>query len=628
MSNTVESHSALVVEALDRLDTVVLVLDPPRPPATSPHILAANATFVRRVITVKTTTALGDLSRFILPQSSAASLSALCRATIDGTKLSGEIQLAGHAGPFWLGFSLATVSAPGMAPRCVLIGKDITDQLRRSGEDRATHRLLASAFMAVGTPVAIVTGGDRIVTASLRFAQLCGRSPKETGGNSIAGVLDADVRQRIQTALTASPPGAPAVEFRGGGTRHDATAFQASFSLSVIEGRGSERLAVVTINPDADDTDTAGTPEGGTDAVSKICLLGLAEVKTALGAKWPAVADRAMILAETAIRRRLGPKDVLSRTTDQAFLIWFHDGSADDNAVAAARIAREVRIVLLTEFADTLMSSVASATVQLPQGATPGQLTAESLSALDQHPALQPNPELEAARAYLAWVEKELPVDVEQMYGRGGQPLPAVWCSLPDSVVVRLENEAALLADETFGGFELEILRLRAGLSVAEKAAARNVPRSCFVPISLACLASHRSRRAVMEVVGAIDAATATRLTLLLAGDFGGWKPARMQELVAPFKGRVRSVGLAAKTVATVPMALLSRPFSAVSFESEVLGSERAELAMWQAMDAIHRTGCKVIARRVGTPSEARKLLELGVDFVCGTAPASGLEGG
>jgi EAL domain-containing protein (putative c-di-GMP-specific phosphodiesterase class I) len=44
---------------------------------------------------------------------------------------------------------------------------------------------------------------------------------------------------------------------------------------------------------------------------------------------------------------------------------------------------------------------------------------------------------------------------------------------------------------------------------------------------------------------------------------------------------------------------------------------------LWRAIDAVHRAGSKVVARHVGTPTEARKLLELGADYVCGTAPAA-----
>jgi hypothetical protein len=326
-----------------------------------------------------------------------------------------------------------------------------------------------------------------------------------------------------------------------------------------------------------------------------------------------------MILAEATIRRRLAPQDILSRTAEQEFLIWFHQGSAADNETTVARI------VLLTEFVDSLVSSVASATIALPPGTPPGHLPPGCAAELDRRPGLTPDPELEQARAYLAWVEHELPVDIEQIFGRGGQALPAVWCSLPASVAIRLEHVGTKLGSEALGKLELDILQLRVGLAVAQKAAAVNIPRSCFVPISCDCLASPRSRAAVVEVMAGADTAAGGRLTLLLSGQFCAFRPARLQELVAPLRGRVRAVGLAVSTIADVPIEVLQRSFSVVSFLPGTLGGEQAEASLWKALDAIHRAGAKIVARDVATPNQARMLLELGVDFVCGAAPAAAL---
>jgi PAS domain S-box-containing protein len=626
MTNTIDRHAGLIAEALDRLDTIVVVLGPPEPPATLPTILAANFAFARRAGERKTGAALGGLSSYLLPETSRVALDALTRAVIDGARMSGEILLLGQGGPFWLGYSLTTVSVPGANARCVLIGKDITDQMRRSGEDRATQRLLASAFRSVDAAVAIVTAGDRIVTTSQRFALMCGRTSKELTGSSVTSILDAEVRQKIHAALAATAPDAPAALFRGGGLHPDGTPFAASFGLTVIEGRASERLAIVTVHQDA----SPAAPVAGSDAakaaapeaVSKIRLMGLDEVKSALGPRWASVADRAMILAEAAIRRRLGAQDVVSRTTDQAFLIWFQQGSAEENEHLIGRIAREVRIVLLTEFADAIISGVASATVALPPGSAGQQVPPAALAELDRRAAAPPDPALEAARTYLAWVEKELPVETEQMFGRSGQPLPAVWCSLPASVAARLTEASTTLKRETLGPFELDILRLRAALAVASQAATRNQPRACFVTVPCACLLSPRSRAVVLEVLSDAGATLGGRMTLLLGAPFSGIGAARLHELAGLLRGRVRGLGLAADAIRDLPIEAIKPPFAVVSFQPGALADETAEADLWQVMNAIQRTGAKVIARQIATPAQARMLLELGVNFVCGTAPA------
>jgi GGDEF domain-containing protein len=495
--------------------------------------------------------------------------------------------------------------------------------MRRSDDDRATQRVLAAAFVSVDAAVAVVTAGGRLVTASQGFAVLCGRTLRALTGSALSNVLDSEVLGRVQRTLAGSAPGSPASVFRGGGARNDAVPFSAAFSLSVIEGRGNERLAVLTLRPDTEAADpTTGSAKAPT-AVGKIQLIGLQEIKATLGPKWSSIADRAMILAEAAIRRRLDKQDVLSRTADQGFLIWFHNGTVEQNAELASRIARAVRIALLTEFADSVGSSVASATVALPAGSVPRQLSASAQSELiNRRPGLAPDPAVEAARAYLAWAETELPVEIEQMFGRSGQPLPAVWCSLPDPVASRLEQAGATLDGESLGIFEMDLLRLRAGINVAAKAAASKLPRSCFVPVPCAFLASPRSSGAIKELLAGIDTATGSRLTLLLGGPFTDLSPTRLQELAAPLCSRVRAVGLAVQSISELPLNALQRPFSVVSFQPGVLGDVSNEADMWESMDAIHRTGAKVFARRIATPRQARMLIELGADFVCGTAPA------
>ena len=65
----------------------------------------------------------------------------------------------------------------------------------------------------------------------------------------------------------------------------------------------------------------------------KIRLVGLDEVKEALGARWAAVAARAMASAEHVIRRHCGPRDTWSRTADGGFLICFADATEEEAGV-------------------------------------------------------------------------------------------------------------------------------------------------------------------------------------------------------------------------------------------------------------------------------------------------------
>ena len=614
-------HAATIVAALDRLDTIVLVLGPPEQPGGVGTILAANTAFGRRVGGDPTHRNLGTL---MLPETDQGSVDAVAGAVLNGSAISGELLLAGHSGPFWLGYSITTFAVQDDRSCCVLIGRDITDQMRRSDDDRALQRVLANAFRSVDAAVAVITVGGRLVTASQAFAALCGRPLRSLTGSALSGVLDASVLSCVQEVLANPGPGEQKAGILGSITHLDGSQSRALFNLSVIAGRADERLAVLTLVSEAAVRAQLKAPQTlAPQTLGKIHLIGLQEIRAVVGEAWAKIADRAMSLSESTIRRRLRPNDVLSRTSDQSFLIWFSDGTEEENKGLAARIARDVHIILLTEFADEV--SVAFATVPLPPGSLPLELTAAVKEVLDRHPGLAPTPTVASARRFLAHSEKELPFETELVFGRSGQPLPAVWCNVPDSVKERIERAAEVLGDEALGAFEVDLLCLRGGLAVIATAVARQMPRSCFVSLASAILESSRANAALMEVLGGIDAAAAGRLTLLLHAPFPGGGATRLLKLAEPLSRRVRAVGLAVDAISDLPVDALRGCFSVVSFEPGALGDETVEADLWQAITVIHRHGAKVLARQIGTPRQARILLELGADFLCGTAPAAAL---
>ena len=112
---------------------------------------------------------------------------------------------------------------------------------------------------------------------------------------------------------------------------------------------------------------------------------------------------------------------------------------------------------------------------------------------------------------------------------------------------------------------------------------------------------------------------------MLLGGPFADFSPAGLRELAAPLRARVRAVGLSVETLSDLPLDMVQRPFLVVSFKPGALNNERAEADLRQAMDAIHRAGSKVLAHHVAPPRQARTLIELGADFVCGTVPETTL---
>ena len=102
---------------------------------------------------------------------------------------------------------------------------------------------------------------------------------------------------------------------------------------------------------DATSTDSraAGTHS---ESVGRIKLVGLDEVRSALGDRWPAVAQRAMATAESVIKRHCGPHDSFSRADDTSFLMCFGTLSEEEASFRAAMIGREIRNRLIGQGED------------------------------------------------------------------------------------------------------------------------------------------------------------------------------------------------------------------------------------------------------------------------------------
>jgi|GEM_PF-1558640 len=141
-----------------------------------------------------------------------------------------------------------------------------------------------------------------------------------------------------------APSAAPAAAAATPATRADATA-AAEKKPQAAHTPGGEDVAahlqdVVTATP--------------TRLVAgRVQLLGLDEIKAALGDRWERRSEVIFSLAERIIKKRIGPKDVCQRGTNGNFTICFTEADESAAAFKARGIAEEIRAVILgKEFGD------------------------------------------------------------------------------------------------------------------------------------------------------------------------------------------------------------------------------------------------------------------------------------
>ncbi|MFN4210882.1 MAG: hypothetical protein ACK4G5_09955, partial [Devosia sp.] len=78
-------------------------------------------------------------------------------------------------------------------------------------------------------------------------------------------------------------------------------------------------------------------------------LVGLDEIKEALGARWPDLAARASDLAEQGIRRRLADRDILQVLSETEFSICFARLDRKAAVERAKQISREIKQEIFAE---------------------------------------------------------------------------------------------------------------------------------------------------------------------------------------------------------------------------------------------------------------------------------------
>lgn len=93
----------------------------------------------------------------------------------------------------------------------------------------------------------------------------------------------------------------------------------------------------------------------------QVQAISLAAFKVALGPEWPRVSLRAMLKAEHIIKRRLIGGEVVSRSGDHSFVVWFNTTDAKRNEAVLAAAAREIRIRLLTDFGEETTPDICTA---------------------------------------------------------------------------------------------------------------------------------------------------------------------------------------------------------------------------------------------------------------------------
>ena len=450
---SLEEKALLTYWAMSNSDDLVLLLERDGVQSDDAVAIAANGAF-RRASGYTNDQLVGRTVVDLFPDVREAK--SVMKAIRNNGSLRTELAcLRADGATFMLGLHLmpAPARTPGSAS-FVILGRDITAALQIRQTQDSMQRLLAKVFTSVDIALAIVNGSGRIVMTNRHIdgllgypsSGLVGRSTLDLVAPSARARVGAVVKQQLVDGLDTLQV-APILRADG---------VQVIMRItSVIATPGeAKQFRVLTLRPEVT-TPTRTRLE----SIGHIKLVGLDEVRAALGDRWAAVAHRAMVTAEAVIRKHCGPQDSFSYADETSFLICFGKLSEEESAFRAAMISREIRTRLIGQGENTdnaYVRSIAARIRVTDQSGSNDALQAALLDGLDQ--------QLERiereARQTLHDALSGAACDLGRVHGRNPEQVVACQILLPRRLERQIFTALAALPPKEAAGFDLDGLMM------------------------------------------------------------------------------------------------------------------------------------------------------------------------
>jgi len=600
-------RALLTYQAMDKSDDIVLLLE--RDPGAETNdaiVIGANDAFRRA--SGYSNDRLGCRVADLFPNGAET----LMKAIRGNGSLRSELACSrADGGTFMLGMHL--MSAPARTPGTdcfVILGRDITAALQARQLQDSIQRLLAKVFSSVDAAVVIINSAGRVVMTNPGLDLLLGYAPNGLVGRTSIEFLAPDARARVEAILKQQVADRCDTTYSASVLRADQSRVAVQMT-SVIAATGDGKYCrIVTLRPDA-----AAATAMRSETAGRINLVGLDEVRTALGDRWPAAAERAMATAEAVIKRRCGPQDSYSRVDDISFLMCFGTLSQEEASFRAAMIGREIRERLIGQGEDPDNAHVRSVTavVRFPdQGGSnpPSQATlldglAKQIERIEQD-----------ARQALQGALTGATCELEPVFGRIASQAVASQVVMPPKLERRLVGALATLPQAESQAFDLDGLLIALAARHAVTSMAQGDTAPLLVSIGFGVFATRATTERFLAMCAKIDARVTSRLMLLLTSLPDGLPRSRLQDCVNRLRPFCRAVGYQVDNIAAVQQIDLSNSFNPIMVLPVTACSAATPVSLKALFSSLQSQRAKVLIRGVVSEKDAAALRSFGADMI------------
>ncbi len=515
--------------------------------------------------------------------------------------------------------TIPIIAPTGSVSDFIRIGRDVTARKRAEADRETTQRLLASVFGAIEQAFGILDDGKRFVMINTAMTRQLGWGVFDLLGKPFTTVIAAADRARIEGQIDE----VEAMSFRraAGLLHRDGAILAGELVVTTIpqpDGRQYRSVMLVprgvaTEGGNIEDAVRRSLQSGGGNIVAgKIQLVGLSEVRAAIGDRWPKVAERTFDIAERIIRRYLGPTDVMRRTIEDGFLVCFAELDEAAAQFKAGVIGREVREKLIGEFPEMASTVVTGFTAAVPvteDDALPGTDIAQALETrLARARTIVEVEAMRTMRARMATAE----IRFDALRTEASRLAPILLTHLPAD----LERAQATLLNLGHGEFipQAELLLLTGAAERVLGEVGHAGTDLIVTKVRLATLVHRRDAEAWLHVARGLGATGKKRLVLEIAEISRDVARSRLSEAVALVAPMFRTVALELPSADLSIMSLLPPATQLVTIDNRLLGQSSAA-GIERLVKALETLRCRLIVKNT-PPSAATALAKVGVRLI------------
>jgi PAS domain S-box-containing protein len=606
-----QRRARLTYQAMDHSDNMVLLLEKDSNDLnTEAVITGANDAFLRA-------------SGYHEGQIRGRSLSDLLPNTTEAERVREAIRraeplrgeeaiLCADGSIFTLGFHLMPVREPEASSdhSCfVILGRDITTILEARNLQTSIQKLLAKVFTSINEAVAIIDDKGRVVLTNPRMDKLLGYKPNGLVGRMTVDLVAPSGRDSMAMTVRTQMEDGRDITYEVPVLREDGTEHQMRATSVLVERDKVKKFRIVTLRP-------AARTLIRSESAGQIKLVGLEEVRDALGSRWPAVAIRAMATAETVIKRRCGKEDSYSQVDDISFLICFGALDLQEASFRAAMIGREIRDRLIGQGGDPDSAQVRAiaAAVMFPYQ--------EDQPVHDHHAALLVGLDSQMqqiehdARQTLKATLSDARCDIEPIHGDNSKEVVCNLVCLPDAVERNMLCAFSILPRNETDAFDLNGLLLTLAARYATTTLARGESRPLLVPVRFEVFNRRSATERYISLCRKVDQRLTKMLIFLISELPEGLPKSRLFECVNLLRPYCCGVGFQVddpSLLAPVDLAPSGHGIVALS-QSAVTTMSMAK--MKALSDFVHAKRMKLLIRHLGSMDVAAQMLVQGADMI------------